>query len=113
MVLPTAIRRGDGPRRSGRRAVLADEGGDLRRLAKLIRRAPRRRPCRAKRWLDANDAAWHAAMGARPDPKGAIGKQAPTWERMHEICAGLMARWEAWPEAMRRGYAFPNPEDRR
>ncbi len=60
-----------------------------------------------------NTIAWHAEMGAAPDPNSSIGRQAPTWERMHDICVSLMQRWEAWPEPMRRGYAFPNPEDRR
>ncbi len=60
-----------------------------------------------------NTEAWHAEMGAAPDPSGYIAKKGVrSWDQFHDVCVSLMQRWEAWPEAMRRGYAFPNPEDR-
>lgn len=60
-----------------------------------------------------NTKAWHDAMGAAPDPNGAFGKRGiKTWDGVHDLMLALTNRWEAMPEAMRRGYAFPNPEDR-
>jgi len=60
------------------------------------------------------DADWHDRMSAAPDPNGFIAQRgAPTWEKLHDMCAGFVRDWERLPERDRRAYAFPNPEDRR
>jgi hypothetical protein len=52
-------------------------------------------------------------MAAAPDPNGVFGKRGiKTWDELQAVMQSLTQRWEAMPEAMRRGYAFPNPEDR-
>ena len=61
-----------------------------------------------------NSKAWHDEMGAAPDPNGYIAKKGvASWDQFHEVCGRLMRNWEALPERVRVGYAFPNPEDRR
>ena len=50
---------------------------------------------------------------AEGPPAPIRAKGATTWERLHEMCVAMTLRWEALPEPVRRGYAFPNPEDRR
>lgn len=73
----------------------------------------RKRRSRHLRLLN-NTEAWHAEMGAAPDPQGNIAKRGiHTWGHFREVCLGLTQIWESWPEARRRAYAFPNPEDRR
>jgi hypothetical protein len=69
------------------------------------------RPQRARRATNSRE--WHDAMGAAPDPNGVFAKRGlKTWDDVHNAMASLTLRWEAMPEAMRQGYAFPNPEDR-
>jgi hypothetical protein len=52
-------------------------------------------------------------MGAAPDPNGFIASKGVTsWDHLHNVCGRLMQSWEAMPEPVRVGYAFPNPEDR-
>ena len=61
----------------------------------------------------ANTQAWHDAMGAAPDPNSFIARRgAKTWDQLAAMCEAMTAEWESWPEARRRAYAFPNPEDR-
>jgi hypothetical protein len=61
-----------------------------------------------------NTRAWHAMMGAAPDPAGFIAKRgAKTWDQLAATCRAMVADWEKRPEAERLAYAFRNPEDRR
>lgn len=56
---------------------------------------------------------WHAERLAE-GPGGYIRERGVTsWEQFQLVMQQLMEKWEAWPEPVRVGYAFPNPEDRR
>jgi hypothetical protein len=56
---------------------------------------------------------WHEARLAE-GPMGFIrSKGVTSWDQLRATMQGLMDRWEALPDPIRRGYAFPNREDRK
>lgn len=66
---------------------------------------------RKRRVRDTRD--WHEAMMADGPGETFRRRGIDTWDRLHEVMGEFMRKWEAMPEAVRQGYAFPNPEDRR
>jgi hypothetical protein len=56
---------------------------------------------------------WHEARLAE-GPMGFIrSKGVTSWEQLQSTMQALMDRWEAMPDQLWKGYAFPNQEDRK
>lgn len=56
---------------------------------------------------------WHEERLSE-GPHGFIRERGvKSWDELHQTCQRLTESWERLPEPVRRGYAYPNPEDRR